>query len=61
MHSLLYLVSLFLVTLVALDGPHGPGSPDVTGGGSLVRGPTCQGVLGLVLLAMAVLLAEVGK
>ena len=30
------------------DGPYGPGSPDFTGGGSLVRGPTCQGVLGLV-------------
>ena len=33
------------------DGPYGPGSPDFTGGGSLVRGPTCQGVLQSIFLS----------
>ena len=32
-----------------------PGGPDVPDGGSLVRGPTCQGVLGLVFMINALL------
>ena len=40
---------------MALGGPDGPGGPCGPGGllrgeGSLVSGPTCQGVLGLVLI-----------